>query len=59
MHLPNVTLITRAKVTRLLTNATGTCVDAVEAELDGSGKKATFFGDIVAVCCGAINSAAL
>jgi choline dehydrogenase-like flavoprotein len=59
MHLPNVTLITRAKVTRLLTNATGTCVDAVEAELDGSEKKATFAGDIVAVCCGAINSAAL
>ena len=59
MHLPNVTLITQAKVTRLLTNATGTCVDAVEAEVDGSGKKVLFYGDIVAVCCGAINSAAL
>ena len=59
MHLPNVTLITQAKVTRLLTNSTGTCVDAVEAEVDGSGKKARFYGDIVAVCCGAINSAAL
>jgi choline dehydrogenase-like flavoprotein len=59
MHLPNVTLITQAKVTRLLTNATGTCVDAVEVELDDSGKKTTFSGDIVAVCCGAINSAAL
>jgi choline dehydrogenase-like flavoprotein len=59
MHLPNVTLITQAKVARLLTNATGTAVDAVEAELDDSGKKTTFSGDIVAVCCGAINSAAL
>jgi choline dehydrogenase-like flavoprotein len=59
MHLPNVTLITQAKVTRVLTNATGTSVDAVEAELDGSGKKTTFSGDIIAVCCGAINSAAL
>ena len=39
MHLPNVTLITQAKVTRLLTNATGTSIDSVEAELDGSGKK--------------------
>jgi choline dehydrogenase-like flavoprotein len=59
MHLPNVTLITQAKVTRLLTNATGTAVDSVEVELDDSGKKTTFSGDIVAVCCGAINSAAL
>src|ERR1700733_9232497 len=59
MHLPNVTLITQAKVTRLLTNATGTTVDAVEAELDESGKKTTFSRDIIAVCCGAINSAAL
>jgi choline dehydrogenase-like flavoprotein len=59
MHLPNVTLVTQAKVTRLLTNATGTSVDAVEAELDDSGKKTTFSGDIIAVCCGAINSAAL
>jgi choline dehydrogenase-like flavoprotein len=59
MHLPNVTLITQAKVSRLLTNAAGTAVDSVEAELDGSGKKTTFTGNIVAVCCGAINSAAL
>lgn len=59
MHLPNVTLLTQAKVTRLLTNVTGTAVDSVEVELDGSGKKTRFAGDIVAVCCGAINSAAL
>jgi choline dehydrogenase-like flavoprotein len=59
MHLPNVTLVTQAKVTRLLTNATGTAIESVETELDDSGKKTTFAGDIVAVCCGAINSAAL
>lgn len=59
MHLPNVTLITQARVTRLVTNATGTAVDAVEVELDNSGKTTSFAGDIVAVCCGAINSAAL
>ncbi len=59
MHLPNVTLTTQAKVTRLLTNATGTAIESVEAELDGTGKKTAFEADIVAVCCGAINSAAL
>jgi choline dehydrogenase-like flavoprotein len=57
MHLPNVTLVTEARVTRLLSNATGTAVSAVEAEIDG--KALQFYGDIVAVCCGAINSAAL
>jgi choline dehydrogenase-like flavoprotein len=57
MHLPNVTLVTEARVTRLVTNATGTAVDAVEAESDG--RKTLYAGDIVAVCCGAINSAAL
>jgi choline dehydrogenase-like flavoprotein len=57
MHLPNVTLVTDARVTRLSTNGTGTAVDAVDAEIDG--KSTRFFGDIVAVCCGAINSAAL
>ena len=30
MHLPNVTLMTNSRVTRLLTNATGTAVTAVE-----------------------------
>jgi choline dehydrogenase-like flavoprotein len=57
MHLPNVTLVTEARVTRLVTNATGTAVDAVEAEIGGT--KMRFAGDLVAVCCGAINSAAL
>jgi choline dehydrogenase-like flavoprotein len=59
MHLPNVTLVTGARVTRLIASATGTAVDAVEAEIDGSEKTARFTGDLVAVCCGAINSAAL
>jgi choline dehydrogenase-like flavoprotein len=57
MHLPNVTLMTQVRVTRLSTNATGTAVAFVEAEVEG--KSAQFFGNIVAVCCGAINSAAL
>ncbi len=57
MHLPNVTLLTQHRVTRLLTNVTGTAVASVEADVEG--KSALFFGDIVAVCCGAINSAAL
>ena len=57
MDLPNVTLVTEARVTRLVTNATGTALASVEAEIDG--KLTHFFGDIVAVCCGAINSAAL
>jgi choline dehydrogenase-like flavoprotein len=57
MHLPNVTLMTQVRVTRLSTNATGTAVAFVEVEVEG--KSAQFFGDVVAVCCGAINSAAL
>ncbi|HEX4022881.1 MAG TPA: GMC family oxidoreductase [Acidobacteriaceae bacterium] len=59
MHLPNVTLVTEAKVTRLVTNAAGIAVESVEAELRGSGQTEKFSGSIVAVCCGAINSAAL
>jgi choline dehydrogenase-like flavoprotein len=59
LDLPNVTLITDAKVTRLITNASGRQVDEVEVELGGGTPRKTFSGDIVAVCCGAINSAAL
>jgi len=58
MHLPNVTLITETRVTRLLTNATGTVVTSVEA-VHSDGSRAIYAGDIVAVCAGAINSAAL
>ena len=38
VHLPNVTLMTNSRVTRLLTNSTGTAVTAVEIIHSGSGK---------------------
>jgi choline dehydrogenase-like flavoprotein len=53
----NLTLITEAKVLRLLTNASGREVTAVEAEV--AGELRHFSGDMVVVACGAINSAAL
>jgi choline dehydrogenase-like flavoprotein len=63
MHLPNVTLLTEAKVTKIVTNSTGTAVTSVEVQHNGPAdappELATYFGDIIAVCCGAINSAAL
>ncbi|MGH7626736.1 MAG: GMC oxidoreductase [Gemmatimonadaceae bacterium] len=59
MHLPNVTLMTQARAMRLITNPTGTAVQSVEANLEDSKRAATFSAGIVAVCCGAINSAAL
>jgi choline dehydrogenase-like flavoprotein len=37
MHLPNVTLMTKSRVTRLLTNSTGTAVTAVEVIHSGTG----------------------
>lgn len=54
---PNVTLKTRVKVTYLHTNPTGTAVRAVQAEI--GGKPWLFFGEIVVLACGAINSAAI
>src|SRR5665213_2864223 len=36
LNLPNVTLITNSRVTRLLTNSTGTAVTAVEVIHSGS-----------------------
>jgi choline dehydrogenase-like flavoprotein len=56
-QFPNVTLITEAKVSRLLTDASGRSVTAVEAEIAGEIQR--FAGDIVVVSAGAINSAAL
>ena len=53
----NLTLITEAKVMRLLTSPSGREVTAVEAEIAGELRQ--FAGDIVVVACGAINSAAL
>ena len=38
MHLPNVTLMTNSRVTRLLTNSTGTAVTSVEVMHSGSCK---------------------
>src|SRR6202453_2871673 len=37
VHLPNVTLMTNSRVTRLLTNSSGTAVTAVEVFHSGSG----------------------
>ncbi len=54
---PNVTLVTEACVTRLLTSPSGREVTGVETEI--AGKTQVFRGDIVVLCCGAINSAAL
>jgi choline dehydrogenase-like flavoprotein len=53
----NVTLLTEAKVTRLITSPSGREVTQVEAEINGELQ--TFGGDIIVVACGAINSAAL
>ncbi|MEM9006849.1 MAG: GMC family oxidoreductase [Cyanobacteria bacterium P01_F01_bin.86] len=53
----NITLLTRAQALRLLTNASGREVTAVEANVQG--QPTTFRADIVVVACGAINSAAL
>ncbi len=66
---PNVTLLTRAYVSRLETDASGRSVAKVQVERNrdwaGNGKpgepveKLTFSADVVVVSCGAINSAAL
>ncbi|MCI0433705.1 MAG: GMC family oxidoreductase [Gemmatimonadetes bacterium] len=53
----NVELVTRARVTRLETDASGRTVKAVHVDRDG--ERLVFSGDIVVVACGAINSAAL
>ncbi len=54
---PNVTLLTDAQVTRLVTDASGREVTGVEVRRNGATE--IFRGAIVAVSCGAINSAAL
>ncbi|MGB7486897.1 MAG: GMC family oxidoreductase [Phormidesmis sp.] len=56
-HEHNITLMTEAKVTRLLTNDSGEQVTAVEVMVDGEHH--TVSSEIVVVACGAINSAAL
>jgi choline dehydrogenase-like flavoprotein len=65
MHLPNVTLMTNSRVTRLLTNSSGTAVTAVEVIHTGAdavskdGNAATYRAGFFAVCAGAINSAVI
>jgi len=59
LHLPNVTLITNSRVTRLLTNATGTAVLSAEVIHAGSGTTVTYSADIFCLCAGAINSAVI
>ncbi len=54
---PNVTLLTRAYVDRLITNDTGTSVTGVSVIRDGANRE--FAADIVVVACGALSSALL
>ena len=53
----NVTLLTHAKVDRLVTDSTGHNVN--EVVVDRRGEREVYSGDIVVVSCGAVNSAAL
>jgi choline dehydrogenase-like flavoprotein len=59
MSLPNVTLMTNARVLRLLTNASGTAVTSVEVLHADSNATATYSAGLFAVCAGAINSAVI
>ena len=57
LEFPNVTLIRNAKALKLETNAAGTAVTEVIAEVEG--ERDVFRGDVVVVSCGALNSAKL
>jgi choline dehydrogenase-like flavoprotein len=60
MHLPNVTLMTKSRVTRLITNSTGTAVESVEVIHAGrESYSASYTAGFFAVCAGAVNSAVL
>jgi choline dehydrogenase-like flavoprotein len=54
---PNVDLWTNAYAARLIANARGTKVDAVEVEINGETVRVE--ASVVVVSCGAVNSAAL
>jgi choline dehydrogenase-like flavoprotein len=54
---PNVTLLTNAFVARLETDPSGRRVNAVHVRREG--RVETYSADVVVVCCGAVNSAAL
>jgi choline dehydrogenase-like flavoprotein len=59
MDLPNVTIRHSSRVRKVLTNPGGTAATGVEIE-SGDGKSFEIAtGDVIAVCGGAINSAAL
>jgi choline dehydrogenase-like flavoprotein len=53
----NVTLLTHAKVERLVTDSTGH--EVTEVVVDRRGARESYSADVVVVSCGAINSAAL
>jgi choline dehydrogenase-like flavoprotein len=57
MSMSNVTLITNARVLRLLTNNTGTAVTSVEVLHADSNATATYSAGLFALCAGAVNSA--
>jgi choline dehydrogenase-like flavoprotein len=57
LEFPNVTLLRNAKAVQLRTNAPGTAVTEVVAEI--AGERQIFRGDIVVVSCGAVNTARL
>lgn len=57
LQYPNITMLTEAKVLRLITDELGQEIDSVEVEI--AGELQQFQADIVVVACGAINSAAL
>ena len=57
LEFPNVTLLRNAKALKLETNAGGTAVTEVVADV--VGQREVFRGDIVVVSCGAANSAKL
>ncbi len=57
LEFPNVTLLRNAKALKLQTNASGTTVTEVVADV--AGQREVFQGDIVVVSCGAANSAKL
>jgi choline dehydrogenase-like flavoprotein len=63
LRLPNVTLMTNSRVTRLLTNGTGTAVTGAEVvhsgQENGSEHTATYSAGLFALCAGAVNSAVL
>src|SRR6202789_2613388 len=59
MHLPNVTLMTNSRVTRLLTNGAGTSITGAEVIHADSGRTANYSAGYFALCAGAINTAVI